>query len=104
MLRVMVGGVRSTRVFLHSKETIMKLAESEIARYFQPAGKPFEIFYSYWPKGIPQYDKDYAISKKNIERSLAELKGFYIAANYWGGVSFNDCIQSAYNVAQECTI
>ncbi len=52
-----------------------------------------------WPKAIPQYDQQYAALKPKITQELFLHPRLRLAANYWKGVSFNDCIKNARDAA-----
>lgn len=54
-----------------------------------------------WPNGIPQYEVGYSEIKKSIEDFHLKLKNFYIAGNFFGGVSVSDCISNARKLARK---
>jgi protoporphyrinogen oxidase len=57
-----------------------------------------------WPKAIPQYDQNYSDLLKTIDEELQKNPNLHLAANYLKGVSLNDCIESAYQNAQNSRI
>ncbi|VAX37451.1 hypothetical protein MNBD_UNCLBAC01-1086, partial [hydrothermal vent metagenome] len=51
-------------------------------------------------RAIPQYDAVYVNAKNQIEEKLNTLGNMHIVANYYKGISFNDCIENAYQTVQ----
>ena len=101
LLRVMLGGMRHADILKHSKEALIALAQKEIETRFFPREKPEEIFFKSFEKAIPQYDQNYVRVKEILEKKLIQWQNLYLAANYYHGVSFNDCIEQAYQTVQK---
>lgn len=100
LLRVMIGGSHNPKVVLDSEETIKQIAVNEIKDRFGVQDEPSTIFFARWSKAIPQYDQTYAQAKERIESYLKQWPALHLVSNYWHGVSFNDCIENAYQSAQ----
>ncbi len=102
LLRVMIGGTRNSSIRTYSEESLVEIAQREIESYFlgPKTEKPRHIFFTHFPHGIPQYDFTYANLKPAIQEQLKKFPNLHLVANYWGGVSFNDCIKNAHHAAQ----
>jgi len=100
LFRVMVGGAKHPDVVSASEERLLELARNEIQKTLDVRGFPENQVLAVHPLGIPQYTKEYPDILKNIEIELNQNPGVYLAANYIGGVSFNDCISTARDVIQ----
>jgi len=101
MLRIMMGGVRHPDILRKSKEDLTQVAIKEVSTQFKVTKKPDETFFTSWTNAIPQYDAQYVDIMNRMDKKLEKMAHFEIVANYRGGVSFNDCIESAYQKAQE---
>jgi len=60
-----------------------------------------ELFFVSYARAIPQYDQDYCKAVNVIEDHSARHPRLHLVANYLKGVSLNDCIENAYQAAQE---
>ena len=94
-LRVMIGGTRFAQVLEHSKEQIIQMAIEEVRSHFPSRAKPHKIFIQCWPQAIPQYDQTYLKVRGDIETRLKNWPNLCLNSNYWGGISFNDSIETA---------
>ncbi|HLF17842.1 MAG TPA: protoporphyrinogen oxidase [Candidatus Omnitrophota bacterium] len=110
LFRVMVGGSRYPDIFQKSKKEILELAMEEIGTVFPTKGTSAltkidlrkvmrETFLSVWDKAIPQYDQVNTQMQEQIDKKLKRFRDLYLLGNYRDGVSFNDCIESAYQAA-----
>jgi len=107
LLRVMIGGARFPDILCKSQDELISLAVKEVESLRGAngnggvSGNPQELFFASWSKAIPQYDLAYCDAKKTIEDELKTIPNLHLVANYLNGVSLNDCIESAYQGAQE---
>ena len=104
LFRVMLGGSHFPNILEKSKEELINTAIREIHKHFPISAKPDDIFYTSWPKAIPQYDQTYVTAKAKIQSQLDKFKDLHLVANYLNGISFNDCIENAYAAAQTSRI
>ena len=95
LIRVMIGGSRYPEYVKKSKDELLQLASREVEKRFDGFMPPAEHFFVSYVKGIPQYETQYPILKKRIESGLAGFPHLRLTANYWNGVSMNDCIYNA---------
>jgi oxygen-dependent protoporphyrinogen oxidase len=103
MLRVMIGGARHPDILKKSDETLLSMAYNELNTTYGLNGAPTARFLARWPKAIPQYDQGYIKLKQSILDQAARHQGLYLAANYIGGVSMNDCTDNARTFADNLT-
>ncbi len=100
IFRVMMGGMHYPDILKKSKDELVQMAYKEIVNQLK-AVQPFEeSFFIAWEKAIPQYNISYVESKKVIKECLSKLVNMHIVSNYYGGISFNDCIENAYQAVQ----
>jgi oxygen-dependent protoporphyrinogen oxidase len=55
-----------------------------------------------WTHAIPQYALGYDAVIDAIERIEEQFPGWYMAGNYYGGVSVGDAAQSGDDAAARC--
>ena len=99
LARVMMGGSRHPQEVFKPAGHLLRVAHESVADVFPTNHAPVRTALTLWPKAIPQYDQDYARLKPLIVQELSRQPHIHLAANYWNGVSFNDCIKNAKNVA-----
>ena len=104
LLQVMIGGARHPEIASTPKDELLKMARTEIQDILQARSAPEKEFFSFWPKAIPQYTQEYPACIEKITCELGKIRGLYLAANYVGGVSVNDCIASARLVAERSNL
>lgn len=100
LLRLMIGGMHNLHILKYSKEELMDIARTELIQTLGFKGEPFHIFFKAWTNAIPQYDLYRHRAKARIEAALKEHPNLHITANYWDGVSVNDCIKSAHQIVE----
>ena len=104
LLRVMLGGARFPDILKKSQEELIQIAFKELQNYFSIKNPPQETFFTAWPKAIPQYDRLYVSLQAELEQQLHALPSLHIVANYWKGISFNDCVENAFQAVEKFSI
>ncbi len=104
LFRIMLGGARSPNILERSQEELIQIAFKEIQNYFGVKNPPQETFFKAWPKAIPQYNLSCVSLQEELERQLSALPSAHIIANYWKGISLNDCIENAFQIVQQCNL
>jgi len=108
LFRIMIGGARHPDILSKTKEDLMCLALKEIESLgFQAAeGEegPQEVFFVPWAKAIPQYDQTYVEVQGRVSEHLQQWPNLKIVSNYWKGISLNDCIENAFQTAQNSSL
>lgn len=82
------------------RESCLNKALFELNNLFSTSITPEKVFFHQWPKAIPQYDLNYSLRKATVERLLQNTPGLYLSSNYFNGVSFNECVEHARELAQ----
>ncbi len=100
MLRVMLGGAHHPAIINDSSDQILAKAIKEIDATYGLTQMPLHSFIKIWPRAIPQYECNYPDLRQAISRTLQTTPRVQLCANYLDGVSFNDCINNAYQLAQ----
>ncbi|MBP9853301.1 MAG: protoporphyrinogen oxidase [Candidatus Omnitrophica bacterium] len=100
LLRLMIGGIRHPQILKYSKDDLIAMARREISETLGFTGQPVHVFLKTWRNAIPQYDLHRHQAKICIESALKHHSHIYFTANYWDGVSVNDCIKSAQQTVQ----
>lgn len=100
LLRLMIGGMHNLHILKYSKEELIADARAELIQTLGFKGEPFHIFFKAWSNAIPQYDLYRHRARSRIESALRQHGNLHITANYWDGVSVNDCIRSAHKTVQ----
>jgi oxygen-dependent protoporphyrinogen oxidase len=98
VIRVMLGGAHHPEIIQKSPEELIEVALRELDLTYGLKGNPTAVVKA-WPKGIPQYDLDYPKLLPAIYEELKNKSHIRLCANYIGGISFNDCIKSARELA-----
>jgi oxygen-dependent protoporphyrinogen oxidase len=106
LFRIMIGGIRHPEILSRPRGELISLALAEVRAAFKLAADaaPQEIFYVSLPKAIPQYDHVYVGVARKLAERLRPWRGLYLAANYLGGVSLNDCIENAYQCVRQSSL
>ncbi len=77
-------------------EALIQKALKELDQTFGLSGKPVVRFVQAWPKAIPQYEMNYAQVLSNVH---LQKDGLTISGNFIKGISLNDCINNAKDIA-----
>ena len=101
LLQVMIGGARHPEAASKAKEEFLEIAKEEIKSILAPRSEPEKVFFAFWPKAIPQYNRGYPEVAGKINKELEVIRGLHLTANYFGGVSVNDCVLSARLAAEK---
>lgn len=104
LFRVMIGGARFPDILNKSEEELTQIAIKEVKNHFSLQGSPTETFFTSWSKGIPQYNQIYVKIQEELKKELKSWSHFHIVANYWHGISFNDCIENAFQEVQKLAL
>ena len=104
LFRIMLGGTNNPEVINLSQKELIELARNELKTTLDIRMNPKEEFIKIWPKAIPQYDLEYPEVIKNLQKELTPYSGLHIIANYWMGISLNDCIANAKKKIAEIMI
>ena len=95
LLRVMVGMDQQDSGAGNKKDKNVSLALQEVKERFKITGEPQSVLYREWNRAIPEYNMEYQSLVEDVQKELDQEKNLKIVANYWKGISFNDCIANA---------
>jgi len=99
MMRVMMGGAHHPAIINDNQEQLLAKAIKEIDDVYGLVSNPIVTFVKLWPKAIPQYELNYPQWRQSVAEQCNKTPGLYLCANYLDGISFNDCINNAKNLA-----
>lgn len=102
LLTTFVGGQRHPRLASNSPDELHRLVRSDLNTLLRVRGEPTFMRHTVWTHAIPQYALGYDAVIDAIERIEEQLPGWYMAGNYYGGVSVGDAAQSGDEAAARC--
>ena len=98
LITVIAGGSRYPELIKKGDEEI----KDEIINCIQPLlnikGDLELLNLQKWQNAIPQYEMNYTPIENEIESFLKEHPNFYIASNFYKGISVSDCIKNAIHL------
>lgn len=100
VVRIMLGGAHHPNIVNKSEQEITTQALEAFRQMFQTQKKPKSSYFKLWQKAIPQYTNDHIAQMHIVRRGLKKYPNLHIVANYYNGVSFNDCIKNAKLTAE----
>ena len=100
LLRVFIGGARDPDAFSRSDDELLTTAMNALRDLLQVSADPMLIDICRYPAAIPQYELGHCERSERIRAAVARRPGLHLAGNYLGGVSLNDCIRSATELAE----
>lgn len=95
LLTSFVGGARQPELAGLDDAQLRALVCGDLALLLQARGGPEFCEIRRWPRAIPQYAVGHSAAMAAVEAAENALPGLYFCANYRGGISISDCIQSA---------
>jgi oxygen-dependent protoporphyrinogen oxidase len=99
LLTVMIGGAHDPEAVTLSDEELIRTAISESDPQLGITGDPVMTRIIRHHSGIPQYNVGHGQRLKTIESRLSEHPDLYLAGNGYYGISANDCIRHAGELA-----
>jgi len=99
LLRVFIGGALSEDLAEQDESALIELARKELRTIMGITATPVLAKAYRWPKANPQYDLGHELRIKQIEQSLTDFPGLFLAGAAYRGSGIPDCIQSGIKVA-----
>jgi protoporphyrinogen/coproporphyrinogen III oxidase len=90
-----VGGSRQPDVLNRTDEELLDMVIGEVNDIVHIDGAPEFRYLKRWERAIPQYKMGYAKVLEAIADFEKRNPGFYLCANYRGGIAVGDCVMSA---------
>ena len=100
LLRVFIGGALSEDLAEQDNAALIELARMELRTIMGITAAPLLAKAYRWPKANPQYDLGHAARITEIEQSLTQHPGLYLAGAAYRGSGIPDCILSGIKVAR----
>jgi len=98
-IRVMIGGKRFEKIKELSQEEIVKMVFDDLEQIIGPNDLKFE-FFKMWNNAIPNYKVGHLAVVKDITQEMNKIPNLYLNSNAYKGVSFNDCVKNAKELAK----
>jgi oxygen-dependent protoporphyrinogen oxidase len=99
LLRVMIGGACDTDAVNLYDDDLLAHVRDDLARTMGLACEPEFTRIVRHRRGIPQYVKGHLARIRRIETLLEVHPGLYLAGNSYRGVSLNNCVSEAGQIA-----
>lgn len=99
LLRVFVGGARDPGAVDRSDEELLSTASEALRDLLQVSGEPVLVDVCRYREAIPQYHLGHVEKIERMRAAVSTQPGLYVIGNYLEGVSLNDCIRLATEVA-----
>jgi oxygen-dependent protoporphyrinogen oxidase len=100
LLRVFIGGALAEDLAEQNDAALITLAREELSTIMGIAAEPVLAKAYRWPKANPQYDLGHDLRVSEIERSLTNFPGLYVAGAAYHGAGIPDCIHSGMTAAR----
>lgn len=99
LLRALVGGARDPEAGELPEDRLVELVRRDLATAMGIHAAPDFVRVYRHPKGIPQYTIGHLARLQAVSERLARLPGLLLHGNGYRGISLNDCIRFAGEVA-----
>jgi oxygen-dependent protoporphyrinogen oxidase len=99
LLRTLVGGARDPQAGELEDDRLLELVQRDLATAMGIRVAPDFVRIYRHPKGIPQYTLGHLARLEAIRKRLDRLPGLLLHGNGYRGISLNDCIHFAGDVA-----
>jgi len=86
---------------LEREDQYAKIVENENSRALGITGKPVDRMVWKDSRALPQYNVGHALRVGEIRKTLQHQPNLYLAGNYLKGRSIGDCVDIAFDVAQD---
>jgi oxygen-dependent protoporphyrinogen oxidase len=100
LLRVMIGGACDTDAVNLDDDDLLAQVRDDLARTMGLACEPEFTRIVRHRRGIPQYVKGHLARMRRIETLLEVHPGLFLAGNSYRGVSLNNCVSEAGQMAE----
>ncbi len=99
LLTTFIGGSRQPELVALEDDELAALVRTELAKLLGAGAAPDFCEVRRWRQAIPQYTLGYGARMDVLNDAERAMPGLFFCANYRGGISISDCIQSADRVA-----
>ncbi|MFQ5590497.1 MAG: protoporphyrinogen oxidase [Phycisphaerae bacterium] len=99
LIRVFIGGVRDPEATSRTDDELLTLVMRSLRPLLQIRGEPVLVDPCRYQAAIPQYHLGHAERIVRVREAVAARPGLHLAGNYLQGVSLNDCVRFAKQLA-----
>ncbi len=99
LLRTLVGGARDPEAGELEDDRLLELVRRDLATAMGIRAAPAFVRIYRHPRGIPQYTVGHLARLRTLHERLARLPGLLLHGNGYRGISVNDCVRFAAEVA-----
>ena len=99
LLRTMIGGALGPGALSESDEQLLDRIRRDVHSFLGISSEPELLRIYRHKRGIPQYGLNHGEVLQEIEAAQARHPGLYLTGNAYRGISMNDCVVEAYNLA-----
>jgi oxygen-dependent protoporphyrinogen oxidase len=100
LLRSMLGGARASELAMQDDSRLIDAVSQELGEIMDIKVQPDFVKIYKHEKAIPQYNIGHGNRLKVIDEMLLRYDNLYLTGNAFRGISFNDCIENSYKLAE----
>ena len=100
LLRTLIGGALDPGAVSESDEPLLERVRRDVHAFLGISTEPELMRIYRHERGIPQYGLNHGEILQEIDAAEARHPGLFLTGNAYYGISMNDCIASAYRLAQ----
>ncbi|TAL25252.1 MAG: protoporphyrinogen oxidase [Nitrospirae bacterium] len=100
LLRSMVGGARASELAMQDDSGLTDTVAEELKNIMDIKAQPDFVRIYRHEKAIPQYNIGHSNRLRTIAGILLKHRDLYLTGNAYRGISFNDCIENSYKLAE----
>jgi protoporphyrinogen/coproporphyrinogen III oxidase len=104
LLTSFLGGTTNPGVLQKSRDEMVALVHSEIARLLGIRNQPVFSNVTVWPRALPQYNLGHTARLAAVAELRANFPGLHFAGNYLNGPAIGTCVEHALKVADEIRV
>jgi oxygen-dependent protoporphyrinogen oxidase len=99
LITCMIGGAQQPKLAELDDEALLQIAAEELKAISSIDAAPVFTEVIRWHRAIPQYNVGHSARLQRIDDSLAKIPGLYLTGNAYRGISMNDCVRTAAELA-----
>ncbi len=100
LLRTMAGGAKHPEIADMDDGKVIDMVQDELSSMIGFTSDPEMVMLQRWDRAIPQYLPGHGKKMELIDRAIEKHPGLYLTGNAYRGIGINDCIESAYKLAE----
>jgi oxygen-dependent protoporphyrinogen oxidase len=104
LITAFIGGARDPAIVDQTPVSLIEHVLADLRPLLGIRGDPVFAHAHLWPRAIPQYELGHLARLAEIDARLGRWPGLHLQANWRGGISVNDCVNSARRLAQRIAL